>query len=571
MANGTTISVFNIPELLEMIFQFLTPHEMAMTMATCKDLSRELTPILWKNVIIKRYSPMKINLIRNRHYIRTIFASNLREIDFEALFTGLQGRALISAASGQGKSVSLSKSLSNLTQITLRDFRFIYSNCSTELLLAFDNSRLFTAFKLCTNLTHLEFPCTDILAFRTLAVQLNELLYNDLQYLVYLKLTGDSATLQTALPLLLACFLHLYLEELYISFEIKNPDPSESGYFEELCPRFRSIMNYLGKAIKSESSASKISSLTLPVYLSGFPVKFLVPLLNRFLPNIVHLNIPVVEMPHTMNSGENIVAVCPKLQHMTCPLFGRARFMATTVKNFIISCSKGVGLKTFKASRFVNMDSPHETTGVIEALIEYHSRTIEEIELLDCLRIASEVLQSVLTTCRNLRRFLVSPGPHNFISRAALQFKDIVTKPWVCLDLKELHLHLFRGHPHEGDVAPIAKKVYSQIGRLVKLETLRIGYSIDDYIYRQEDIEDLGMDLTLKHGWLAELKGLVELRHFYIAPYFGVNMGQAEVEFIHSNWPHLERITFDTRQGNIFQPNSHWEWLQQQRPKLRYS
>ncbi|KAF9396332.1 hypothetical protein BGX21_009578 [Mortierella sp. AD011] len=42
--------VFNIPEILVMISQNLTSHDMAMTMATCKNLARQLEPILWRHL-----------------------------------------------------------------------------------------------------------------------------------------------------------------------------------------------------------------------------------------------------------------------------------------------------------------------------------------------------------------------------------------------------------------------------------------------------------------------------------------------------------------------------------------
>ncbi|KAF9344820.1 hypothetical protein BGX26_003857 [Mortierella sp. AD094] len=85
---------------------------------------------------------------------------------------------------------------------------------------------------------------------------------------------------------------------------------------------------------------------------------------------------------------------------------------------------------------------------------------------------------------------------------------------------------------------------YAQIGRLVNLEKLGLGWDLCEHITRAEDFE---FDLTLEHGWLAELGGLKELKHFYMATQFWSTMGQAEVEFVDANWPQLERITFGDR------------------------
>ncbi|KAF9099021.1 hypothetical protein BGX27_000674 [Mortierella sp. AM989] len=79
------------------------------------------------------------------------------------------------------------------------------------------------------------------------------------------------------------------------------------------------------------------------------------------------------------------------------------------------------------------------------------------------------------------------------------------------------------------------------------------------------------MDLTLKHGWLAELAGLKELQQFFMVSDFWSKMGQDEVEFMHVNWPRLERITFEdsfVADKAAIEQQSHWQWLKVQRPKL---
>jgi hypothetical protein len=79
-------------------------------------------------------------------------------------------------------------------------------------------------------------------------------------------------------------------------------------------------------------------------------------------------------------------------------------------------------------------------------------------------------------------------------------------------------------------------------------------------------------DLTLRIGWLGELVGLKELRHFHILTDLWTSMEQAEVELMVTNWPKLERISVDTVYNDCYAldllSKSHWQWLKEEWPGI---
>ncbi|KAF9104456.1 hypothetical protein BGX27_010081 [Mortierella sp. AM989] len=317
---------------------------------------------------------------------------------------------------------------------------------------------------------------------------------------------------------------------------------------ESLDPYFTMILESLKYTETSAGTLiSKITSLSLPLYDDGYPVTFLTPLLRDHLPSIERLDVPGID-GLDIDFHEAFRGLCPKLQHMT--YIGPK--VDEVLSAFITECSEQSGLKTFHATYFQDY-WPHH---LMSNLIACHSSTLEDIELSSSTTVKSWNIQRVLTQCRKLRRFWISPEQDGRIE-IAIKFEDIKTDWWVCLDIQELRLTLNRP-----DMVADAKVAYSQIGRLIKLEKLALECDMSN---------DSRMDLTLKHGWLAELAGLKELQQFFMVSDFWSKMGQDEVEFMHVNWPRLERITFEdsfVADKAAIEQQSHWQWLKVQRPKL---
>ncbi|KAK3823042.1 MAG: hypothetical protein J3Q66DRAFT_330734 [Benniella sp.] len=155
-----------------------------------------------------------------------------------------------------------------------------------------------------------------------------------------------------------------------------------------------------------------------------------------------------------------------------------------------------------------------------------------------------------------------------------LYFGDVLAE-WVCHDITVLDLHLQRqvdvpeGRTKDEVTAEAAQRVYSQIGRLVKLEDLTLTIYEDDNLWDNLE-ESCAYDLTLERGWLGELAGLKRLRRFRMNHNYWGLMGQSEVEFIDTNWLELQSITFygyTFRYGDQLQMD-HWKWLKERRPYI---
>jgi len=198
----------------------------------------------------------------------------------------------------------------------------------------------------------------------------------------------------------------------------------------------------------------------------------------------------------------------------------------------------------------------------------------------------------------------------------AIEFADIGKDEWVCLDLRQLGLILNRFTPpertlggiiwaepasaeedlysifsydgdseeeeevwHVQELVPVvdvsaslraaaAKRVYTQIGRLEKLEVLALDIDRNGNTGAKE--QDYAWDLTLSKGWLRELAGLKNLKSLILHADFWSNMGQAEVEFIDEHWSSLREISLE-RRASSWPTQAHWLWLRKRRPYLRLS
>ena len=103
-----------------------------------------------------------------------------------------------------------------------------------------------------------------------------------------------------------------------------------------------------------------------------------------------------------------------------------------------------------------------------------------------------------------------------------------------------------------------AKSVYTQIGRLQKLEVLALSIDISQDTAAEE--KDYAWDLTLSKGWLREMAGLKNLKTLKLHSAFWSKMGQAEVEFMHEHWPWLNEVTLWSQKPSLpLEP--HWQWL----------
>ncbi|KAF9102861.1 hypothetical protein BGX27_010835 [Mortierella sp. AM989] len=357
------------------------------------------------------------------------------------------------------------------------------------------------------------------------------------------------------------------------SDELDKDQPQVEITDETQLQLFVSVLKSLEIANRPMDSAkSKISSLVLPSYASGYPISVLIPLIRDHLPNIVSFSVPKIKNDSQLNLQQEFSQLFFKLRHITV-CFDDDPEEQDVAKALIISCSEGAGLISFREVHYTNEITSVKTLSVLDTLVKYHHATLEKVELLNCLAIGPQEIQSVLATCRKLWRFLVTLCTGYTRAIVSTQLGNAMSDLWVCLDLKELVLDLSVGDADDSNGSETEpststkNNIYLQIGRLVKLELLYLVSDTEGL--SEEELQVIGKYLTLKHGWLVELKGLKELRHLVLGSVFWKQMGQAEVEFIHSNWPRLMEISLlrCLDQENPDQ-KPHWQWLRGQRLNL---
>ncbi|KAF9430482.1 hypothetical protein BGZ76_000819 [Entomortierella beljakovae] len=430
----------------------------------------------------------------------------------------------------------------------------------------------------CPNLTVLELPVMAILEPLLQSLNSQDTFFGSIPQLERLSLTGRYFPPECTPRLFKSCFQFPQLKDLSFHFEICHDQYKKGPKISDT--EFNSVLEFLANT--TSSSPTKITSLKLPVYEEGYPSAFLVTLIKQYIPNLEQFEVPRVDdNDPDIDLTDDLSGSLTKLQHLECSLFAKDADDETTAIAFIKASGGGVGIKSFKSLYFDDKDYLLDNRNVMSTLVSTHHKTLEEIELLYCEVLCSIDIKNIFTTCRKLKRYWVEPFNG---AEVAIDFNDAAEGEWVCHDLKELYLTLNRSGENiisryeEDDnnasdsiksAKNVAKKVYAQIGRLTKLETLKLAC---DKSWGAEAVEkDYEYDFTLRRGHLAELAGLVELRHLHMATDFWYMMDQDDVEFIHANWPRLEKITF--RSEGYYPPQEpfeegQWQWLKKQRPDI---
>ncbi|KAK3823037.1 MAG: hypothetical protein J3Q66DRAFT_330722 [Benniella sp.] len=543
--------VFTIPELMALIAQYLSPRDTSQWMMTCKAFSRQLEPLFWSHPVIMRTTRDPSSLVRHTHHFRSLiiehdlWLSFIKDAPPSPLRTTSHGPSAL-----QG--------FPRLEKLTVHGHR---PNVSLT-------SNFVPTLRQSPHLTDLsiQYPFRQDPLFMELIVAS---LATELPCLQRLLIEIERADPAIGFQLLDVCFRHLQLIDLRCDLVMCDDQSLPSGVYS---PRFAALLKTIQDMDKIKEEAGqptglRLRSLSLPFMDEGYPKDFLIPLLKWHVPNLERLLIVDVHMPDGEGDIQwlkEAIAACPRLQHLSGNWLYWGNEYETTVDTVICSCA-GAGLKSFRFECFSGDDT------LIWNLLKYHANTLEDIDFQACHGLTSESIISIVTTCTNLRRLRVEPYDLN--GWTTLGFGHVLTE-WICRDITVLHLCLRRevvvpeGRTEDGVVAEAAQRVYSQIGRLVKLEDLTLG-CVEKYRSRGENSAS---DLTLEHGWLAALAGLKRLRLFQMSTDFWSRMGQAEVEFMDANWPRLESVSFGF--SNLKEQmlrEDHWKWLKEKRPQLDFS
>ncbi|KAF9966171.1 hypothetical protein BGZ70_003087 [Mortierella alpina] len=561
MPRSAAHTVLATPELALLVSARLAQSDLAHCISVCKDWSRHFEPILWTTFCLKERpceslinTALKSALARNLPLIRTLEIAVANDNLLKVLANG---------------SADPSTLCTNLKSITLEDFQHMDLDLTSQYLASL--------FILNHGLTHLRlvFECFD-----TGAVPIALSRLESLQHLTIYS-SRECEGNRTILMLLQACLPLPNLAELCIDLDLLWDDDAESFGELETIIKAASIAR-----CARHPSSTKIESLQLPSNRSGTPNPLPLLLFESDLLDLVSCEIPWFDAEASMGDIERLIRErCPNLKHV------RLTYLSDTsqyiddrkVRSVIHGCS---GLQSFVSQHF-NDEGPNSAPRcIMRDLTSEHSQTLEVLDLTDCSLVYSDDLQEFLTECRQLKQLWVMNSSRKG-SNIGISSVHIRTQDWVCMELTKLGLTIDRfpevedvfgelevvGEPavdgeSEKDAitrlhAIAAKSVYTQIGRLEKLEVLALDRDTGPYTLGG----DYSWDLTLSKGWLGEMAGLKRLKTLTLQGVFWSKMGQAEVEFMHEHWPLLREINL---YGNSLPlgPQSPWRWLLNKRPQL---
>ncbi|KAK3823043.1 MAG: hypothetical protein J3Q66DRAFT_137586 [Benniella sp.] len=556
--------VFAIPELVNLITQYLSPRDISQWIMSCKTFSRQLEPFFWSHPVLGSCHQHPKFLVRYApHFLSLEARPNTRFSFMQRASPPLQITSNTLAALPEFprlRKFTIHAQESNAF-LLLYSHLVLHSPNLTELNLQYDFKSDSLSMKHYLNAMATTLPCLQRLT---------------------IKYKSKDPT--TGFHLLEVCFAHPQLTDLQCDFTMEDdlfPAINKRGTYD---PRFAALLKSLqdkgkAKANDGQPTGLRLKSLSLPTVHKGYPKAFMIPFLESHVPNLERLSIPKV---HKLDNEADVRRLekaieigCPQLQHLSSNWKDAGIDDEEIDKgwNSFISVLRGcakAGLRTYQSRCF--FDDRYSQGSIIESLLHYHGEAMEEIEFLDCYGISSESIQSILSTCKGLRKLRVESCAD---VSCDLRVGDVL-KEWVCLDITVLNLRLQRqvdvlecSRTKDEVMADAAQRVYSQIGRLVKLEDLTLTIYEDDNLWDNLE-ESCAYDLTLERGWLGELAGLKRLRRFRMNHNYWGLMGQSEVEFIDTNWLELQSITFygyTFRYGDQLQMD-HWKWLKERRPYI---
>ncbi|KAF9095509.1 hypothetical protein BGX27_001263 [Mortierella sp. AM989] len=185
-------------------------------------------------------------------------------------------------------------------------------------------------------------------------------------------------------------------------------------------------------------------------------------------------------------------------------------------------------------------------------------------------------IELILTTCSKLRTFTVftdiddrrqgrTRGYTGFWAWARGTY--IEENKWVCMDLEHLEMSFmdvraansrilsgdFNQSMLEIQTFTGIHSIYYQIGRLTKLQHLRLGWSTDKRFQNR-----VNLDMSIGSG-LMHMEKLKELEILDVTCIQQVNIKQQEVKWMNENWPKLQRI-----RGLFKKESKYHEWLPDQ-------
>ncbi|KAF8984282.1 hypothetical protein BGZ46_008370 [Entomortierella lignicola] len=546
MSSSAAPSIFNVPELYMMMTEYLTQKDITRLMRTCKYLYYTLEPLLWRHVTFTKRVPDEEIILRNRQHIRTLDFGNHVNYLYKVL-----GSNLFPLVQNTTTKPSLHPSIAVATAvvgtINLREFSI------PERVLKPPN----IIVQALAILSHS--PCLVkvylsgiIFKSKKLSKMTTDIIANGLPELRSISI-GDSSFSTTAsestLVLMRACFQHQQLTKLHCELDISGLKIMEDLDLERQSKNLGEAMGLT----ETLPTGFNIKSIRLPN--ARYPSSFLMRIFNDYCPNLERLHLAEVKT----NPGEDFdftsQSWCANLQHVAYSHYSEPNetFLVAILKG----SSNGVGIKNF---HFKSLD--RSKTAVLDSLLMFHSTTLKDMKIERSSSLSYGDIHKILKACGNMEKLWVE-----------FQVLGDVEVPveWDYLNLRQLALVFNPLQSPQGEAQNIsfsmAKSTFKHIGRLSKLEALKFEWKdvkclclsseIGGHFYRQEyriNLEDIG--------------GLRNMKRICLDSNCWHNIGEAEVMFLHEQWPCLKKI-FSARRNNNFHARQ-WKWLKKQRPYLNF-
>ncbi|KAF9964392.1 hypothetical protein BGZ70_006534 [Mortierella alpina] len=411
-------SVTDIPELTASIACYLTAADVARAMAACQTWSRQFQPFLWTNYTTK-YSRLPLTtLAQNLHHIRTI-ELDARDVyqgsiyDWQPLNQLLKTLACDVLTPSEPRHSTEPPSVSDTRQhaegrvschSSLR--RFSISVHTPKL--GRENTSWYYLRKLfhhtTHNLTHLRVKIINDDIILPAIIQG----ISGMRHLQHLTFTAFKQELRWFLSLLKACLPLPKLNELYCDFPIRHGTYSGQDHDRDLSEPTGELEAILEEAIAARTSDNgsidiKITALGFPQPDEGNVSGCVLALLRSDLVDIVTLKLPKPMNGRAKGFYEDMAREhCPALKHLIVPLhFG----------DDVAVCEFIRGLSDLKTVRTIDYwdDTSSLAGGWLPVLVKHHADTLEALEFPKCFSFDSVAQRTILTSCKQLRRFWVVP------------------------------------------------------------------------------------------------------------------------------------------------------------------
>ncbi|KAF9154138.1 hypothetical protein BG015_001772 [Linnemannia schmuckeri] len=355
----------------------------------------------------------------------------------------------------------------------------------------------------------------------------------------------------------------------------------------------------LSAAVRRSGPLHNLTRLIMPTHRGGFPTST-IELFLQDCPSLQMWGVPNLEHPQTSREVSNLLLHhCPKLRQLTVKDgSSRRRDYLEVIRDMPVN-----QLETLAVIRYSEGEP-----GELWEVLERHRDVFHQLILFNALKVSSRTIQCLLRFCPRLTRLFMMAVDDRELS---LSLGDAAEYPWTCLNLTHVCLLMDlsgTGAEEKYATALRTKKsgttttlppfvwkaeeqacwkqletVYTQLGSLVRLDTLTIRYvnPFDrDYLSKSlPGLLTLGDPSMNQPGFLKKLAGLKKLRMFRgsVSAFTAESqmmLRQREVEWMMREWPALEVIDFLGSKGggggNKVDLPVHLQWFQSRKPSIKF-